>query len=628
MKICRSLCLLFTLLIVLPTLGQDKPKPIKGEDFIEVPAIGKGLCVSNAFQSNMVLQRDKPIHIWGWATQGEKVTVSFAGSTASATAGNDRAWKVTLDAQKADERPQTLTVKGAADTLTLDNILIGDVWVLGGQSNMEFELAKVENGHLEIISANFPKIRVLTIPYGEAPGKHNKSFPQLYQYSDWFKRHFKKGSWDVCTPHIAKDLSAIGYVFARRVHKAAGVPIGVIDASRGGTALETWTPQRVLRKLDSEPTKAMLANWDEKVANWDPQADLDTRIKKHRDWVQKQKKAGKTIPADRLNAPTDLRPGPIADHNHPSSCYGGMIAPLKGLSIKGAIFHQGFNNAFTGQQGIDMYRDVFPAMITAWRSTFNDPDLPFGILSLCTAGDPQTLDNYSESMFDAGVGVRAAQYKTFENFYKAGDKNIGFASTYDLRRRWYHPQVKLPAGERIARWALATQYGFNERQIAWRPAMITSIQAKDGALIVNFDQDVMDPQDGAMLGFAIADESREFHPAKAEYFVEGKDHRNRPKYNRKKLVLTSLMVDRPIHYRFAWSRNPLANVQLTGNRDVPLATQKSDDWGLEQVPLKVINSLSTHNDRANRSRILGALRDLDKQRRIAEAKALLQQVKE
>ncbi|MFK7788436.1 MAG: hypothetical protein AB8C95_02940 [Phycisphaeraceae bacterium] len=626
MNTSRSACLLLVLLAVLlavPAQAQT-PKLVKGEDFIEVPAISEGLCVSNVFQSDMVLQRDKPIHIWGWANSGEKVTVTFAGNSASATADRDRAWKAELPALEANATPQAMTIKGERSNLTLDNILIGDVWVLGGQSNMEFPLSKVENGNLEIISANFPEIRILSIPVGEAPVEHNKSFEQIYQYSSWSSRHFKKGSWDVCTPEIARELSAIGYVFARRIHKAANVPIGVIDASRGGTTVETWTPLTNMRKMDSEPTKALLADWDAKVAAFDPNADLANRIEKKKQWIQRKTKDGAELSDKDKQLPTKVEAGPIANHNYPGSCYGGMIAPLEGLSIKGAIFHQGYNNAFSGQQGIDMYTDVFPEMIKAWRSAFNDPEMPFGILSLCTAGDPQQLENYSEMMFDAGVGLRAAQYKTFEDLYKAGDKNIGFVSTYDLRRRWYHPQVKLPAGERAARWALVTQYGVSDRTIAWKPPMLTGMEVKDGSLVLTFDADVQDPEDGPMLGFAIAGEAREYHPATAVHFVKGKDNRGREQLDRKKIVLTSIMVPDPIHFRYAWSRNPVANVQLSGNKDVPIGTQKSDDWGLEEAPLSVVENLDPENSRANRGKILNTLKQQDRARRLTEAQQLIQ----
>lgn len=593
------------------------------ENVVEVPAIGEGLCVSNVFQSNMVLQREKPIHIWGWAESGEQVTVSFVGEETSVKAAQDRAWKVTLPAVPAHATPQQLIVKGSDKTITLDNILVGDVWVLGGQSNMEFELAKVENGNLEIISANYPQIRILTVPYGIGP-QPKKGFARLHEFSSWFGRHFRKGDWNVCTPDSARELSAIGYVFARRIHKASNVPIGVIDASRGGTTVETWTPLSVLREMDSETTKAKLATFDATVAEWDSKADLEKRIAQHREWIKRQTKEGKPIPENRKQEPNDLRPGPIGNHNFPGHCYAGMIAPIAGLSVKGAIFHQGYNNAFDGSVGAEMYRDIFPEMIKAWRKAFNDPELPFGILSLCTDGYPQTLDDYCEKMFNAGIDIRAAQYDTFLELHKAGDKNVGFVSTYDLRRRWYHPQLKIPAGERIARWALATQYGF-DRQVAWKPPMLVDMERQDGKLLLKLDTDVGDPQDGGILGFAIAGEDRRFHPADVVYAEKGKDGRGRTQYDRKQLVLTSPMVSNPVHFRYAWGRNPLANLQATGNRDLPFATQRSDDWRMEEVPRGVLgDEVTLPISRGDRGKILRALREQDKQRRLEDAKRLLE----
>lgn len=596
--------------------------PLPRKNVVEVPAIGAGLCVSNVFQSNMVIQRGKPIHVWGWAAPGEQVTVAFAGASTSVKAGDDRAWKVSLPAVAANSKPQTMTVKGQRESLVLDNILVGDVWVLGGQSNMEFELAKVENGRLEIISANYPQIRILTVPYGQGP-ELKKGFARLHEYSSWFGRHFRKGDWNVCTPETARELSAIGYVFARRVHKAGQVPIGVIDASRGGTTVETWTPLAVLRSMNSKPTRAKLASFEESVAKWDARADLDNRIKQHRRWIERQKKQGKPIPDDRKNPPSDLRPGPIGNHNYPGHCYAGMIAPIAGLSIKGAIFHQGYNNAFEGSIGADMYRDVFPEMIKAWRKAFGDPEMPFGILSLCTDGYPQTRDNYCEKMFNAGIEIRAAQYQTFLDFYNAGDKNIGFVSTYDLRRRWYHPQLKIPAGERIARWALATQYGF-DRKVEWKPPMLIGMEKRERALLLKLDTDVGDPQDGAIQGFAIAGDDRRFHPASVAYAEKGKDARGRMRYDRRQLVLTSPMVPEPTHFRYAWGRNPLANLQATGNKDLPFATQRSDNWRMEEVPLGVLgDAVNLPVSRGDRNKIIQALRKQDTARRLHEAKRII-----
>jgi sialate O-acetylesterase len=227
-------------------------------------------------------------------------------------------------------------------------------------------------------------------------------------------------------------------------------------------------------------------------------------------------------------------------------------------------------------------------------------------------------------MFNAGIGIRAAQYQTFLDFYKAGDKNIGFVSTYDLRRRWYHPQLKLPAGERIARWALATQYGFS-RQIEWKPPMLEGMQQQDRALLLKLDTDVGDPQDGQIQGFAIAGRDRKFHPAEVAYAEKGKDDRGRVQYDRKQLVLTSPMVPEPIHFRYAWGRNPLANLQATGNKDLPFATQRSDSWRMEEVPQGVLgDDVTLPISRADRNKIIEALRQQDKERRLKEAQLIIE----
>ena len=602
--------------------AQKMPK----ENVIDVPAIGKKLCVHNLFQSNMVLQRGKQVPIWGWADPGEKVTVQFAGQERTATAGESRKWKVVFPKMEANTKAQTLTVKGKQKVLTLKNILIGDVWVLGGQSNMEFPLSRIENGNLEIVSANYPQIRILTVPAMNGP-KDKFGFPRLHEWSGWFNRHFRKGDWDVCSPKIVQELSAIGYVFARRIHMATKVPIGIIDASRGGTTVETWTPDAVLRKNPSQHVKSWLADWDERVDKYDAKEDLQARVQRHEQWVARMKKSGKKIPPNR-KTPTDLRPGPAMDQNRPGNCYASMISPIAGFPIKGAIFHQGYNNCFNGSQGAKMYRDVFPQMIKAWRSAFDDPKLPFGILSLCTEGTPQTLENFTELMANVGPYIREAQYQTFLEFYRAGDKNIGFTSTYDLRRRWYHPQLKIPAGERIARWALATQYGF-ENQIRWKPPMVQSMKVESGRIVLTFDETIRGIDDGGpMKGFAIAGKDRKFHPATIEHLVIGKDSRGRPKKDNKVLVLSSLMVSKPVHYRYAWARSPMGNLQSHHNSDIPLATQRSDGWALEQIPLGIFGDTPPEkNNRSQRGKLMQALRKIDLERRIRQAEELLKKHK-
>ena len=604
--------------------AQDQP--VRGEDFVRAPAIGDGLSVSNVFQSNMVVQRDKPLTVWGWAGAGEKVTVSLAGKTGEAVAGKDRAWKVVLEALPADNSPQVMKIQGAKDTLKLENILVGDVWVLGGQSNMEFDIVKVDDGELEAASANFPKIRLLSVPRGKGFGSV-ASFERLEEWSSWSSRHFTKGDWLVCSPETVRDFSAIGYVFGRRLHMASQVPIGLVDVSVGGTTVETWTPKDVFDVVEGKETRDVVKQWEEKIDAWDPQADLEKRVGQHQRRLESMEKQGKTISDKDRVTPSDLRPGPVEDRNRPGYCYASMIRPLEGLSVKGAIFHQGFNNCFSGSDGARMYYQVFGKMVTSWRKAFGDEQLPFCILSLCTAGNPQTEDNFLVPMYDVGPLIREAQHKTYRDFRDGGDEAVGFASTFDFRKSWYHPQIKVPAGERAAKWALVTQYGIlggKGSEDYWLPPSIKEVETEGGGIRLHFSTELRtaDESTDNMVGFAIAGEDRRFYPAQVEYFQTGVDSRKRPQFKKSILVLKSPHVRQPLHYRYAWARNPMANI--TNRYGIPIPTQRSDDWVLEEmVPgLEAPEGMDENGKR----RWLGgqvrkALGDADLERRYQDAQA-------
>jgi sialate O-acetylesterase len=234
----------------------------------------------------------------------------------------------------------------------------------------------------------------------------------MYQWSDWSKRHFRQGYWEVCTPETVRDLSAIGYVFGRRLHKASGVPIGLVDASIGGTTVETWTSREAAGMISDPEVREMLADWQAKVAEFDPKKDFEERLANYEKRVADKKKQGQEIPA-RWKRPEGEQAGPVADRNRPGNCFQGLIEPLQGIQVKGVIFHQGFNNCFSGSKGARIYREIFPVMIGSWRKAFADPELPFGIISLCTAGMAQTEENYCEMMVDVGPEIREAQYQTF-----------------------------------------------------------------------------------------------------------------------------------------------------------------------------------------------------------------------
>lgn len=587
-------------------------KLVPGKDRIDVPAIGEGLCLHNLFQSGMVLQRDKPIRIWGWAEPGENVTVTFGEETQSATAAADRSWKIELPALPASSEPRTLVIQGKTKRIVLEDILIGDVWLLGGQSNMEFPISNVDGGALEIASANFKNIRLFTVPQLNGPD-YKKSFPRLYQWSDWFGVHFRQGYWDICSPATVSEMSAIGYIFARRIHMATQIPIGVIDASRGGTCIETWLPLEVLKSIDTPEVKALLADWDKRVAEFDPQKDLEARIRQFNEQTARLKAQGKEIPADRT-PPSDLRSGPAHDMNRPGNCYASMIAPIAGSQIKGVIWHHGFNNALV-PNGHVLYYQLFAKMIKAWREAFTDPYLPFGIISLCTAGEPQDLNNYLEMMSDEGVYIREVQYKTFLDFQKAGDKNVGYASSFDQRRAWYHPQIKIPVGERIAAWALATQYG--KTQIRWLPPTIQEVKVEGDKMLLKLVPHEVNPyNDGPILGFAIAGKDGKFQPAKAEW--QDKDRRS-------VIVLSSPLVPQPVYYRHAWGRNPLANLKAEG---IPLDTLRNDNFTIaDMYEIYTGKKGSTPNvlNNAELRELTKALRADDLKRRLIEAEMFIKQ---
>ena len=372
-------------------------------------------------------------------------------------------------------------------------------------------------------------------------------------------------------------MSGIGYVFGRRIHMATRVPIGIVDVSRGGTSLVSWTPIDALRKIDTPEVKSTLAEWDKKVADFDPKKDLENRIKKYNDWAADMRAQGKPIPANRM-PPSDLQPGPAADMNRPGSLFAGTLSTIAGLPVKGAIWHQGYNEALM-PNGHKLYTRVFPEMIKSWRTAFNDPAMPFGIITQETQGQPQTPENFLPPMADEGNYIREVHYRTFLNLRNAGDKNIGYASCFDQHRAWYHPQIKIPVGERIAKWALATQYG---KQIRWLPPQLQELTTGDGKMFLKLDTWAIPFHDGPIQGFAIAGKDGRFQPAKAEWFDKNGGN-GEPNWDRSLIVLSSELVPEPVYFRYAWARNPLENLKSADNTGLPFDTQRNDDFSLADM---------------------------------------------
>jgi sialate O-acetylesterase len=281
--------------------------------------------------SNMVLQRNKPLNIWGWADKGEKVTVSFRNARYAATATADGKWKVQLPAQAAGG-PFSMTISGH-NTIKLDNILVGEVWVASGQSNMEMPVkgwGKVLNYEQEIAAANYPEIRLFQV-------KHTTSTAPLDDVTPW------EGGWQACSPQSVPEFSSVGYFFAREIYSHQHIPIGVIHSSWGGTVAEAWTSGESLKKLPAF-------------------AD--------------------TVKAFEALAAPKSPSGP----NKTTLLYNAMIHPLLPYTIRGAIWYQGEANAGRAYQ----YRELFPTMIKDWRKHWHNGDFPFYFVQLANFKEKQS----------------------------------------------------------------------------------------------------------------------------------------------------------------------------------------------------------------------------------------------
>lgn len=280
--------------------------------------------------NNMVLQRNKPLQIWGWADKGEKVTVSFRNHVYSAVTTANGKWKVLLPAQVAGG-PYSMTISGH-NKIKLDNILIGEVWVASGQSNMEMPLkgwGKVLNFEQEIAAANYPDIRLFQV-------KHTTSTAPLDDVTPW------EGGWLPCSPQSIPEFSSTAYFFAREIYGHEHIPVGIIHSSWGGTVAEAWTSGESVKQI---PAFADTVKAYESLA-------------------------------------TPLSPG---GPNRPTLLYNAMIHPLLPYAIRGVIWYQGESNAGRAYQ----YRQLFPLMIKDWRKHWKNGDFPFYFVQLANFKDAQ-----------------------------------------------------------------------------------------------------------------------------------------------------------------------------------------------------------------------------------------------
>ena len=467
----------------------------------------------NIFTDSMVLQRNQENVVWGKADPGEAVAVHIGDQQKSTKADSDGNWKVTLASMEVGP-PLELIVKGSNE-IRITDVLVGEVWICSGQSNMQWSVNASNNVDLEKAAANFPNIRMI-------------NFPQVGVQEPIWSHDDRK--WMVCNPQNVGNFSAVGYFFARQLHQTLGVPIGMINNAWGGSACEAWINRETLA-TDAQ-FKPLIERWESSEARFD-------ELSKKQDLSEDE---NKQLGGLRNQMRGNSRPGNI---------YNGVLKSHLGYGIRGAIWYQGESNAGRAYQ----YRELFPLMISSWRKEWGQGDFPFYWVQLA-----DFMAENSEPMDSAWAELREAQTMTMAKLAHTGQAVIiDIGEGKDI-----HPRNKVDVGMRLARWALANEY---DVKIPYRSPEYKSMETSGNQIILSFDHvdggwRPFDTND--LLGFTIAGEDKKFVNAKATLMQDGR------------IAVSADSVSNPKSVRYAWANNPKVN--LYDRSDLPLTPFRTDDW--------------------------------------------------
>lgn len=459
------------------------------------------------FSEHMVLQRDTIVPVWGWADAGEEVSVSIAGQNTQTVADKYGKWAVKLDKLSATQ-PLTLTVKGK-NTLVVNDVLVGEVWLGSGQSNMAMTVNRALNFEEEKSAALLPQIRMFSV--GRGPSATAKDDCQ--------------GSWIVCSPETVGQFSATAYFFGRELHKTLGVPVGLINSSVGGTPIESWISPEAQHK--SAELKPFFAAVNAENAKFDPvaaKAQFEKALKKWEAAAAKARAAKQPLP----RKPQD----PVATRERKGAAGGlfnGMIAPLVPYAIRGVIWYQGEAN--TAPAKAPFYQHQLPLLVKDWRTRWGHEKLPFAWVQ---------LPNYEAGDRDWPL-VQEAMLKSL------AVPHTGMAITIDIgEAKDIHPKNKQDVGHRLALWALATVYG---KDVPSSGPLPESLQLRGKEAVVTFKHahDGLKFQGAEPKGFEIAGGDGAFQPAQAR--IEGSN-----------VVLSNASVTAPTAVRYAWDDDPVCNL--------------------------------------------------------------------
>jgi sialate O-acetylesterase len=514
------------------------------------------------FDSNMVLQRGKPIVIWGWAAPGASVSVQLGKDKAEAKAAADNGrWEVTFAARQASAEPQILTVTAGGEKIEMGNIVVGDVWVMYGQSNMAFPLKQVSNRDTESAQANLPNLRLFSISTNE------QADPQ----EDIRRDAIDTKGWVASTPETALEFSAIGFVFGKQIQLSTGIPIGVIKNSRGGASMEALVPIQKFQEIPSG--KALVESIKAQRASFDLQAESLKTYEKELNDAQKKKLPEDKWPKKPVNG-ENVRSWniPGKSPSHPASVYNGMFGVFKGYNIRGVLLHHGHNNAMTNNCRPKLYRWMTKALIEGVREDFKDPTIAYGVIGFCAGGRPQNEEDF-EVQPPGPAYIREAQRLGVEDLK---DPLInGYIPAYDVQVPGLHPTRKVEHGQRAARWALNKFY---DKKAQWEEAKLLSVKTEGDEMILSFDRRVhSDDMTPIIEGFAVAGEDGKFYKAYARNSTKGDF------WTAAKIVhVWSPLVPKPVALRYAWGHSPMGNLKVNGHQEMPIPEFRTDSWDLPE----------------------------------------------
>ena len=480
------------------------------------------------FGDNMVLQRDIPVPIWGWAAAGEEVTVTLQDTshTVQTTADAKGYWQVKLSAMSAGG-PYTLHIAASNNTIELTNVMFGEVWVCSGQSNMEWPVRASKDSEAEIAAADYPLIRLFNVPHKAA----GLPMPDV------------EAEWHATTPETIKNFSAVAYAFGRKLYKNLDVPIGLINTSWGGTRIEPWTP---LVGFDSVPALASISKEIRDIrAKY--RAELPEKMAAIEEWIAETETA---LATDGALTPMPENRHPLTHYARPTGLYNGMVHPLVPFAMRGAIWYQGESNLGEGM----LYHEKMKALINGWRAVWNQGDFPFYFVQLAPftyrgrRGDALLLPQIWE-----------AQTATLTL------PNTGMAVTTDIGNLTdIHPRNKQEVGRRLALWALAKTY--DRADVTYSGPLYKSMEVDGNTVRLSFDfvgSGLVSRDGESLTWFEIAGEDKQF--VKAEAAIEGDT-----------IVVSSDAVPQPIAVRFGWHQT--AEPNLFNKEGLPASPFRTHPW--------------------------------------------------